>query len=90
MEIKSYTFKFRCRSGLAKYLEAFDKVLDWGKRNIRPNVTIGSGDMFAQREYLRRYVQDVLLREHPDFYHLWVNILSRQLKKILLQRKTLS
>ena len=65
--------------GLFKYLDAYEKVLDWGKRNIRPNVTIGSGDMFAQREYLRRYVQDVLLREHPDFYHLWVNILSRQL-----------
>jgi len=64
---------------LFKYLDAYEKVLDWGKRNIRPNVTIGSGDMFAQREYLRRYVEDVLLREHPDFYHLWVNILSRQL-----------
>ena len=67
--------------GLAKYLEAFDKVLDWGQRNIRPNVTIGSGDMIAQREYLRRYVEDVLLKEHPDFYHLWVNILSRQIEE---------
>lgn len=67
--------------GLAKYLEAFDKVLDWGQRNIRPSVTIGSSDMIAQREYLRRYAEDVLLKEHPDFYHLWVNILSRQIEE---------
>ena len=67
--------------GLAKYLEAYDKVIDWGKRNIRSNITIQSDDLFAQREYLRRYAEDVLLKEHPDFYHLWVNILSRELRE---------
>ena len=67
--------------GLAKYLERYDKVIDWGKRNIRSNITIQSDDLFAQREYLRRYAEDVLLKEHPDFYHLWVNILSRELRE---------